>query len=113
MATHDYDNPATQAERKAIVKNDSYFARQSNIVDDAGGRYAKITPSNLTGQSYQVPRLPENSPWSNCFDTNVEAQLGYAVDEMPAQEPTPSVASSADVPDNDCERNQYAVIRLQ
>jgi hypothetical protein len=88
MADYPYSNEATQAERKAIVKNDSYFARQSHTVDDAGGRYAKLTPATITGAtpSPQYPSLPASSPWSSGFDTNVEPELGFAVDGMPANE---------------------------
>jgi hypothetical protein len=86
--TRPYDNSATQDERKAILRNDSYFSRQQNTPEDAGGRYAKLTPSNVIGSkpTPQYPQLPPSSPWANGFDVNVEPQLGYAVDEMPAQE---------------------------
>ena len=88
MATHEYDNQVSQSERKAIVKNDTLFPRQQNTVDDSGGRFAKLTPATITGStsSPQYPSLPASSPWSNGFDENVEPPLGYAVDEMPAQE---------------------------
>jgi hypothetical protein len=100
--TRPYHNEATQAERKTIVKNDSYFARQQNTIDDSGGRFAKLTPATITGStpSPQYPSLPASSPWSNGFDANVEPQLGYAVDEMPQEiqssEPAliPQVAAS-------------------
>ena len=58
MATHDYDNPATQDERKAVLRNDSYFARQQNTVDDSGGRFAKLTPATITG-SRSLPQYPQ------------------------------------------------------
>ena len=96
--THEFNNQSSQDERKAVLRNDSYFSRQQNTTDDAGGRYAKLTPATITGAtSPQYPQLPASSPWSSGFDQNVEPHLGYAVDEMPAQEPTPSVASSAGV----------------
>ena len=65
MTTHEFDNQASQAERREVLRNDTYFARQSNTVDDAGGRYAKLTPSNVIGSatSPQYPQQPENSPW--------------------------------------------------
>jgi hypothetical protein len=87
MTTHDFNNQASQAERKAIVKNDSYFARQSNTVEDSGGRYAKLTPTKVIGStpSPQYPSLPASSPWAQ-FDQNVEPPLGIAIDEMPANE---------------------------
>jgi hypothetical protein len=102
MATHDFNNQSSQSERKAIVKNDTLFARQSNTVDDAGGRFAKLTPTKVIGStpSPQYPQLPASSPWSQ-FDQNVEPELGIDVNEMPApavpEEPTPCVASSAGV----------------
>jgi hypothetical protein len=88
MTTHDFRNDSDQSERKAIVKNDSYFLRQSNAIDDSGGRYAKLTPSNVIGSapSPQYPQLPPSSPWANGFDTNLEPPL--SVDEMPASTPT-------------------------
>ena len=46
----------------------------------------------------QFPSLPASSPWSGGFEVNVEPQLGYAVDETPAQEiqssePAPNLAT--------------------
>ena len=110
--TRPYDNSATQDERKAIVRNDTYFSRQSNAVDDAGGRYAKLTPNILTGQTQQVPRLPENSPWHH-DPVPATQPLGFSVDAMepvgtqaeieasiePALEPNNSSALPADVAD--------------
>jgi hypothetical protein len=95
-------NEATQAEKREVLRNDTYFSRQSNTADDAGGRYAKLTPTKVTGSTPlpQVPQLPASSPWASGFDQNLERELGFSVDEMPAheiQEPTLGVASSAGV----------------
>jgi hypothetical protein len=84
------------------VKNDSYFSRQSHTVDDAGGRFAKLTPATITGSapSPQYPQLPDSSPWANGFDQNLEPPL-FAVDEMPAkeiQEPTPNSPEASALP---------------
>ena len=58
--THAYINPATQAERKAVLENDTYHARAQHSVDDAGGRFQKLTPANITGTaSEQLPKLPK------------------------------------------------------
>ena len=95
--TRPYDNPATQDERKAILRNDSYFSRQQNTADDAGGRYAKLTPSNVIGSkpTPQYPSLPASSPWSQ-FDQNVEPVLGFSVDAMePVGTPTEVQSSLA------------------
>jgi len=83
MTTHEFDNRSDQAERRKVLK-DTLFARQQNTADDAGGRFTKLTPSTLTGQSQQVSPLPPSSPWSSGFDQNVEPELGFSVDEMPA-----------------------------
>jgi hypothetical protein len=81
--TRPYHNEATQSEKRAILKNDSYFARQQSQPDDAGGRYAKIRPSNVTGSapSQQIPKQPENSPWAS-DPLGPEPPLGFSVDEM-------------------------------
>ena len=83
MADHLYSNETTQAERKAIVKNDSYFARQSNAADDAGGRFAKLTPATITGSTLapQYPSLPANSPWHHDPVAATEP-LGFSVNAM-------------------------------
>ena len=98
---HEFNNQASQSERREVLRNDTYFARQSNTADDAGGRFAKLTPATITGStpSPQYPQLPASSPWSGGFDQNMELVLGFSVDAMPheIQEPTPSVASSAGV----------------
>ena len=90
--TRHYHNEATQAERKAIVKNDSYFSRQQNAVDDAGGRYAKLTPSNVTGStpSPQYPQIP-SGPWAGDDPVPNEEPLGFSVHAMDqaSLEPTP------------------------
>lgn len=63
--TRPFHNPASQAERKAVLENDTYNARAQNTVDDAGGRYAKITPTTVTGATPtpQYPKIP-SGPWS-------------------------------------------------
>jgi hypothetical protein len=78
-------NEATQSEKRAIVKNDSYFSRQQNTPDDAGGRYSRITPSQLTGQSPSpVPTLPATSSFAQGIDQVVgpEPPLGFSVNTM-------------------------------
>ena len=94
--TRPYDNSATQAEKREVLRNDSYFARQQNTIDDSGGRYAKLTPSNVIGAtSPQYPQLPASSPWSQ-FDQNVEPVLGFSVNAMePVGTPTEVQSSLA------------------
>ena len=94
--THEFTNRSSQAERKAVVKNDSYFSRQQNNVDDAGGRYAKLTPTNVIGSTAlpTYPQLPPSSPWSSGFDQNLERPLGLSVEEMPANGTEQEIQSS-------------------
>ena len=86
MTTHEFTNQSSQSERREVLRNDTYFARQSNSVDDAGGRYAKLTPATITGATTpQYPPLPASSPWAHGFDTNIEPPLSVDVNAM---EPT-------------------------
>jgi hypothetical protein len=85
--TRPFHNPASQAERREVLENDTYHRRAQNQADDAGGRFAKITPTTVTGvtPTPQYPQLPASSPWASGFDQNVEPALGFDVN---AQEPT-------------------------
>jgi len=114
MTTHEFNNQASQAERREVLRNDTYMARQQNTVDDVGGRFAKLTPATVTGSapSPQYPQLPEGSPWAKGFDQNVEPPIGFDVNAQEAvgttkeQEqsslalsPATAVASPAEVED--------------
>jgi hypothetical protein len=83
MTTHEFNNPATQQEKREVLRNDTYFARQSHTVDDVGGRFAKLTPATITGSatSPQYPQQPENSPWHHDPVAATEP-LGFSVDAM-------------------------------
>jgi hypothetical protein len=83
----------SQREKRQVMR-DTFLSRQANTVDDAGGRYARITPSKVTGATPSpIPRQPATSPWSKSFDEVVgkEPELGFAVD---TQEP---VGESAEI----------------
>ena len=86
MATHEFNNQSSQAERREVLRNDSYFSRQSNTVDDAGGRFTKLTPNILTGQSQQVPQQPASSYWAQGLDEVCGPEPAFGVD-VNAQEP--------------------------
>ena len=90
-----FRNDTTQAEKLEVLRNDTYFARQSHTVDDAGGRFAKLTPATITGStpSPQYPQFPASSPWASGFDVNVEPPLGIA--EMPEPVPIPQVVAAS------------------
>ena len=63
MTTHEFNNQASQSERKAIVKKRHYFSRQSNTVDDAGGRYAKLTRQRIGAAQHHNIRNCQQPPW--------------------------------------------------
>jgi hypothetical protein len=76
------DEP-TQHEKLEALRNDTLFSRQQNQPDDAGGRYAKITPTTVTGATPtpQYPQIP-SGPWSGADPAPPEEPLGYSVDDM-------------------------------
>ena len=93
----------SQREKREVLRNDSYFSRQQNTIDDAGGRYARITPSKLTGQGPSVPEQPASSPWSRGLDeiVGVEGPLEIDIDFVgdlggasPAQTSNPRVVET-------------------
>jgi hypothetical protein len=61
----------TMREKQEIVRNDCYLHRAESELG-ATGRFAKagLTKQAITGSNphYQVPRLPESSPWSGRDD---------------------------------------------
>ena len=109
MTTHEFDDQASLAERRKVLRNDTYFSRQSNAADDAGGRFAKFTPVTITGStpSPQYPSLPASSPWSQGFVSKRRLPFGVDVNALgteqaniePALSPTTVIASPADVGD--------------
>jgi hypothetical protein len=90
-----YWNEINMKETKEIIRNDSYCTRQQNALDEAGGRFSKLTPATVTGQSpasAQIPRQPEGSPWaSNPVPPGELDQLGY---DLNAVEPVVETAST-------------------
>jgi hypothetical protein len=92
MTTHEFNNQASQSERREILK-DTYLTRAAADADLASsGRFKKETTTRVTGVP-TYPSLPESSPWASGFDVNAEPPLGFAVDEMPASVPIPQVAT--------------------
>jgi hypothetical protein len=87
------NDQVSQADKRQVM-HDTFLARQQTQPDDAGGRYARLTPGKITGATPSpIPRQPATSPWSKSFDEIVgkEPELGFAVD---AQEP---VGESAEI----------------
>jgi hypothetical protein len=79
-------NEPTQSEKCEVLRNDTYFVRQQNTIDDAGGRYSKLNPAKITGTTpASYPQQPAYSPWSQGTDqtTGVEPRFGIDVNELP------------------------------
>ena len=77
-----YDNDASQATRRDVVKNDqaaTYFERQQTELSPAG-RYWRLPQATVVGTTPSaVPRQPADSPWSQGDLTNHEEPLGYEI----------------------------------
>ena len=88
VSEHPYSNDATQDERKAIVKNDSYFARQSNTADDRRRQICKAETSTHTGQSSQIPSY-QRTHLGHHDPVPATEPLGFSVNAMePVGTPT-------------------------
>ena len=81
----EYQSNATQQEKLEALQHDSYHSRAQHNVNDAGGRFQTLTSTTVIGTAgSSVQQQPDNSPWAQGFDQNVEPALGFSVDEMPA-----------------------------
>ena len=101
MTTHKYDNPTTQDERREVLRNDTMLGRQANALDEAGGRFSRITPSKLNGTDLtpQFPKLPTSSPWHHEALPD-EPPLGVDVSYMePIEQPLDAAEARIDGPD--------------
>jgi hypothetical protein len=82
MTEYKYQNDASQAERRQVLKN-TFHSHAQTDPDAPGGRFAKLRPVVVSGSnpSAQYPKLPPNS-WSNST-TPVEPPLNQDVNEVP------------------------------
>lgn len=82
----EFVNDSTQAERKAVVKNDqrsTYLDHAiANAEMEAQGRFAKVNATTVVGVP-QVPKQPETSPFHH-DPCGPEAPLGYDINEVVA-----------------------------
>jgi hypothetical protein len=92
---------AEQRYRQRQTKS-TYFSRAGDVELELGGRFAKLTPTTVTGSDpvSKVPRQPEGSPWANDplgtepplgIDVNAVEVVGEPHERGPATVP-PSVA---------------------
>jgi hypothetical protein len=80
-----FNNDASQAERREVLKNDVTYHRFGLRDDGPGGRYAKQQEKrSVTGSTDPTyPALPEASPWSQWPPEPVGGDpLGVDVNEM-------------------------------
>jgi hypothetical protein len=90
----------SQAERRRVLANDRKVAEERKLstlldhanasADDlAGGRFAAITKTTVTGSSpISYPRLPADSPSNQAMMVPDEAPLGFDINAMdPVGEP--------------------------
>ena len=82
MTDHHFNNDADQAERKAIVANDSNFVRQQNELDTSGGRFAKseLQPSS-SAPTMLIRPLPQGRG-AVLILRRLKSRFGYSVDDM-------------------------------
>jgi hypothetical protein len=107
-----YRNDSSQAERRAILKQDreasSYAAHAQNAVDlNPGGRFA-ASKAAVVGKAPvpQYPTIP-SGPWSAPDPSGLEPSLGYSVDQLEAStipDPEPSSILIRAYPPNTSER---------
>ena len=82
MTTHEFNNQASQSERREVLRNDTMLRPPKNTIDDAGGRFAKLTPATITGAtSPQYPQLPAIHRGLTA-SIRTSNPLGFSVDAM-------------------------------
>ncbi len=91
MADYSFDQPATQAMRKAALQNEKRLRESGGSTyhafthDEEGGRYAKQQPQRLTGAqpSTEYPTIKEG-PWSRDYvQLPPEEPYGIDINEVP------------------------------
>lgn len=83
MTTHEFNNRASQDERRR-VELDTYLARAQADTDlAAGGRFKKEVEARVTGTPTYPPQ-PASSFWAKSLDevSGPEAPLGYSVNQQ-------------------------------
>ncbi len=83
---------------KTSDTNDQASSYRDHVTDEAGGRYARQVPFNVTGSSpaAQFPALPPSSPWHGPDPVPIEPPLGIDVSALePVGTPTEIEASLA------------------
>lgn len=86
MTTHNYSNPATQAERKAIITSErNTFLSRTDPDEETGGRFKREkTRTTIVGvnPASVYPPLPQSSPWAAPCPSGVERPFGIDVNDL-------------------------------
>jgi hypothetical protein len=87
-----YWNEIDKKETEEIIRNDSYFTRQRDALDEAGGRFSKVNPTTVTGaKPPEYPQIP-TGPWggSNPVPPNPATDcIDYDPNFVEPVQPTP------------------------
>jgi hypothetical protein len=84
MTKRPFINQTSQADRQATLENDQRVHKNtylSHTHNEAGGRFAKISPLNVTGSS-TLPQYPAGPNWS-ADPSGQEPPLGFSVEDHP------------------------------
>ena len=82
MTTHDFNNSATQKEKRETLHKDTFFNRAQSDLDEAGGRFAKQSKATIIGSGpVSYPTQPIDSPWGS-DPVPPEEPLGYSIDDL-------------------------------
>jgi hypothetical protein len=99
MTDQPYHNEATQAERREMLKGDTYHSRAQNELGQELGRWAHLSKGQrVTGTAPSVwPTMPANNPWASNVVPD-EPPTGQRIDEMEpiGGPPEPAAASVAE-----------------
>ncbi len=80
MTEHPFENEASQAEKRRVMKDTMHSRAQAALDEDRGGRFALASKKPI-GAPVAYPQLPESSPWSN-DPVGDERPLGFEIDAM-------------------------------
>jgi|SRR6516165_7983731 hypothetical protein len=102
MTDQPFHNESSQAERRAMLKQDrasTFFARAMASMGEELGRYSHLGKEQVVTGSKPVPQFPRipSGPWSEPCPSGTSPPLGYSVDAMEPVE-APSVLAISEGP---------------
>jgi hypothetical protein len=92
--TLENDRKLREAEHQRLLREGTTFHQfaQSTANDEAGGRFAAIAPTTVTGAT-PVPRYPAAGA-HQCDPVGIEPPLGFSVNDLEPIEPSALVSSA-------------------